>query len=157
MAFFRLRFHGFVIFHICLYLLLKGYYVRYEARTEETPQCRSGLVRNNLSKDSGISLWANMNSRILDNYQRPPPWPSWTVAVFLLQGFGLKGQSNEIFDPQFFSTFEPVWATDQLVKIFFFVFGLVFAEIFVFFHCSAQHHTAQSQVPRSIILRGVNH
>ena len=24
----------------------------------------------------------------------------------------LKGQSNEIFDPQFFLSFEPAWATD---------------------------------------------
>ena len=29
----------------------------------------------------------------------------------------LKGQSNEIFDLQFFSYFEPVWATDQWGKI----------------------------------------
>ena len=33
-------------------------------------------------------------------------------------GNQLKGQSNEIFDPQFFSSFEPAWATDQWVKIF---------------------------------------
>ena len=30
----------------------------------------------------------------------------------------LKGQSNEIFDLQFFSSIEPAWATDQWVKIF---------------------------------------
>ena len=30
----------------------------------------------------------------------------------------LKGQSNEIFDLQFFSSFKPVWVTDQWVKIF---------------------------------------
>ena len=30
----------------------------------------------------------------------------------------LKGQSNEIFDLQFFSPFEPAWAPDQCVKIF---------------------------------------
>ena len=29
-----------------------------------------------------------------------------------------KGQSNEIFDPQYFSSFEPAWATDQWVKYF---------------------------------------
>ena len=29
----------------------------------------------------------------------------------------LKGQSNEIFDLQYFSTFEPAWATDYWVKI----------------------------------------
>ena len=30
----------------------------------------------------------------------------------------LKGQPNEIFDFQFFSTFKPAWAIDQGVKIF---------------------------------------
>ena len=30
----------------------------------------------------------------------------------------LKGQSNEIFDLLFFSSFQPAWATDQWVKIF---------------------------------------
>ena len=30
----------------------------------------------------------------------------------------LKVQSNEIFDPQFFSSFKLAWATDQRVKIF---------------------------------------
>ena len=29
-----------------------------------------------------------------------------------------QGQSNEIIDLEFFSLFEPAWATDQLVKIF---------------------------------------
>ena len=29
----------------------------------------------------------------------------------------MQGQSNEIFDPQFFSSFKPAWATDQWVKI----------------------------------------
>ena len=29
----------------------------------------------------------------------------------------LKGQSNEIFDPQFYLSFEPAWATDLWVKI----------------------------------------
>ena len=37
------------------------------------------------------------------------------VCLFL---WALKGQSNEIFDLQFFSSFEPAWATDQWVKIF---------------------------------------
>ena len=34
------------------------------------------------------------------------------------KGVKLKGQSNEIFGHQFFSSFEPAWATDQWVKIF---------------------------------------
>ena len=33
-------------------------------------------------------------------------------------GISLKGQSNDIFDLQFFSSFEPALATDQWVKIF---------------------------------------
>ena len=32
--------------------------------------------------------------------------------------FVLKGQSNDIFDLQFFSSFKPALATDQWVKIF---------------------------------------
>ena len=35
----------------------------------------------------------------------------------------LKGQSNEIFDLQFLSSFEPAWATDPWVKICIFHFG----------------------------------
>ena len=36
----------------------------------------------------------------------------------------LKGQSNKIFYLQFFSSFEPDWATDQRVKYFCFWFSL---------------------------------
>ena len=43
----------------------------------------------------------------------------------------LKGQSNEIFDPHFFSSFEPVWATDQWVKIFLFWFRFC-RDIYIF-------------------------
>ena len=43
--------------------------------------------------------------------------------------FYLKGQSNEIFDQKFFSSFELAWATDQWVKIFLIY---VFAELFKF-------------------------
>ena len=68
--------------------------------------------------------------------------------------FNLKGQSNEILDTQFFSSFEPAWATDQWVNIVSFL-GLVFAEILEFFRSSVQYHTTRSQVLRSIILRGV--
>ena len=75
----------------------------------------------------------------------------------------LKGQSNEISDLQFFSSFEPAWANDQWVKIFI-DFGLVFAELFKLFgvsyrneavspavwYCavsiSLQYHTAGSHV-----------
>ena len=30
----------------------------------------------------------------------------------IANAYVLKGQSNEIFDPQFFLSFEPAWATD---------------------------------------------
>ena len=36
----------------------------------------------------------------------------------LLCLLGLNGQSNKIFDCQFFSSFKPAWATDQWVYIF---------------------------------------
>ena len=37
--------------------------------------------------------------------------------IMVLKKF-LKGQSKEIFDLHFFSSFEPVWVTDQWVGIF---------------------------------------
>ena len=40
------------------------------------------------------------------------------TCVLKTQMVCLKGQSNEIFDSQFFSSLEPAWATDQWVKIF---------------------------------------
>ena len=30
----------------------------------------------------------------------------------------LKGQSNEIFDPQFISSFVPIWAPDKQAKVY---------------------------------------
>ena len=30
----------------------------------------------------------------------------------------LKGQSNEILDPQFISSFKPIWAPDKQAKVF---------------------------------------
>ena len=52
----------------------------------------------------------------------PPRWRrSWTLQIlryrYPTQGsFLLKGHSNEIFYLNFFSSFEPVWATDQWVE-----------------------------------------
>ena len=46
---------------------------------------------------------------------------SFGAHIFVCQNLNyiiLKEQSNDIFDPQIFSSVEPVWATDQLVKIF---------------------------------------
>ena len=58
----------------------------------------------------------------------------------------LKGQSNEIFDPQFFSSFEPTWATDQWVKIVSFL---------VSFLPRYSNFSVKKLTPRSILLRGV--
>ena len=46
--------------------------------------------------------------------------------------FTVKGQCNEIFDHQFFSSFEPAMATDQWVKIvwFFISFSLRYSNFF---------------------------
>ena len=55
----------------------------------------------------------------------------------------LKGQSNEIYDLQLFSSFEPAWATDQWVKIVSFLVS--FSPRYLNFY----------ETPRSIILRGV--
>ena len=79
-----------------------------------------------------------------------------------IKSFDLKGQSNEIFDPQFFLSFEPPWATDQRVKIVLILASISprysnFSKFRAVSYCaessSAQYHTAPSQVPRSIILR----
>ena len=58
-------------------------------------------------------------------------------------GGELKGQSNEIFDTQFFSSFEPAWATDQWVKIVLFLVSF------------SPRYSNFYEAPRSIILRGV--
>ena len=57
----------------------------------------------------------------------------------------LKGQSNEISDLQFFSSFEPAWANDQWVKIFI-DFGLVFAELFKLFGVSYRNEAVSPAV-----------
>ena len=41
--------------------------------------------------------------------------------LFFIKISALKGQSNEIFYPQFISSFELVWATDKWVTIFSFL------------------------------------
>ena len=61
------------------------------------------------------------------------------------------GPSKEIFDPHFFSSFEPAWATDQWVKIV-----SILVKISQSYSNFSVYHTAQSQSPRSIILRRVN-
>ena len=57
----------------------------------------------------------------------------------------LKGHSNEIFEHNFFSSFEPVWASDQWVKIF---------PIFVKMSLSYLNFSIEKLLLRSII-RGV--
>ena len=78
---------------------------------------------------------------------------TWTIGgqflknkIFLLKFFYLKGQSNEIFDPQFFSSFEPAWATDQWVKT---------VSLLVLFSPRYSYLASKKLTPRSIILRGV--
>ena len=66
-----------------------------------------------------------------------------------LQGsrdYFFKGQSNEIFDPQYFSSFEPAWATDQWVKYFriWFSFHRKNSKLSIKNTDSAQYHTALS-------------
>ena len=56
----------------------------------------------------------------------------------------LKGQSNEIFDPQFYSSFEPAWATDQCIQMF---------SILISFSKSYLILVSKKLTPRSIILR----
>ena len=57
----------------------------------------------------------------------------------------LKGQSNEIFDLQFFSKFEPACATDQRVKIF-----------SILFKNSLSYSNFKS-IPRRVSLPGVSY
>ena len=59
----------------------------------------------------------------------------------------LKGQSSKIFDLQFFSSFEPAWATDQWVKTVSFLvsFSSRYSNLSIEKTDSAQYHTAQSQ------------
>ena len=96
----------------------------------------------------------------------------------------VKGQSNEIFHPNFFfSSFEPAWATDQCVKIFSILvkFSLSYSNFFespcgiilcrvnlprvsypgqsrvkILFEISPGYDTLARQSPWGIILRRVN-
>ena len=70
----------------------------------------------------------------------------------------LKGQSNEIFDLLFFSSFQPAWATDQWVKIFSYL--VLFSPRYSNFNCektdSPGYDTRGRLTLRSIIPRGVS-
>ena len=68
----------------------------------------------------------------------------WMKSGFLIETCQLKGQSNEIFDLQFFSSFQPACATDQWVKIFLIL--VKFSPSYLHFYES----------PRGLILRRVN-
>ena len=61
--------------------------------------------------------------------------------------YHLLGQSSEIFDPPFFSSFEPAWTTDYWVKIFsnFVSFSPRYSKFSIEKTDSAQYHTALSQ------------
>ena len=64
-----------------------------------------------------------------------------------IQYCNLKGQSNEIYNLWFFSSLEPVWATDQQVKIFL---------ILVKNSLSYTTFKFKNLTPQGIIPRGVN-
>ena len=64
---------------------------------------------------------------------------------------GLKGQSNEIFDLQFFSTFEPVWVTDQWVKIFLVEISLRYSNFSVEKSDSPGYHTPERLTCRTLL------
>ena len=68
-------------------------------------------------------------------------------AVPSTQFSPLKGQSNEIFDPQFFASFEPAWATDQWDKIVWWLcsFSPIYSNFSIEKTDSAQYDTALSQ------------
>ena len=74
-----------------------------------------------------------------------------TCTNYYLVLFTVKGQSNEIFDSNFVSSFDPAWVTDQCVKIFsilvkntelFEFFGISYCAVSV----SSQNNTAGSHV-----------
>ena len=65
---------------------------------------------NNLDPDPTLSL-----------YRKLSPEAKKVINIYKFVYVGsvtLKGQSNEIFDLQLFSSFEPAWATEQWLKIF---------------------------------------
>ena len=68
-------------------------------------------------------------------------------AVPSTQFSPLKGQSNEIFYPQFFASFEPAWATDQWDKIVWWLcsFSPIYSNFSIEKTDSAQYDTALSQ------------
>ena len=77
----------------------------------------------------------------------------------LILNIRLKGQSNEIIDLQFFSSFELAWTTDQWVKIFSILVKIspsysICITLRGVWNC-AGYDTARSQSPRSIILQKV--
>ena len=68
------------------------------------------------------------------------------VRTLLKPFYHLKGQYNEIFNRQFFSSFEPAWATDQWSKIVSFL---------VSFSPRFRNLVYKIRTPRSMILRGL--
>ena len=80
---------------------------------------------------------------------RPKQWSANRMQTIFVKSYDfqncifLKGQSNQIFDHQFFSSFEPAWATDQCVKIVWFLVSL------------SPRYSYFSGVPPSMILHGV--
>ena len=84
--------------------------------------------------------------------------PSYKMLKFQIliiltpQHSNVKGQSNESFDLQFcFPPFEPAWATDQWLKIFFILIKISLSYS-NFLWISPGYHTAQSQSPWGIVV-----
>ena len=73
----------------------------------------------------------------------------------------LKGQSKAIFDPPFFSSFEPAWATDVWVKIVSFLvsFSPRYSKFSIKNTDYAQYDTGRSQkkkIPRTMVKKFKN-
>ena len=84
--------------------------------------------------------------------ERIAPIAHLSIALFYdmsvsLPWLFLKVQSNEIFDPQFFSSFKLAWATDQRVKIFLNLisFSPRYSKFSIEKTDSAKHHSALSK------------
>ena len=70
-------------------------------------------------------------------------------SVFFLNVFAnLKGQSNKIFNLQFFSSFEPALAADQWVKIF----SILSKNLQSYSNFKSENLTHRGMIPREVRL-----
>ena len=76
------------------------------------------------------------------------------ISLILKSGLiALKGQSNKIFNLRFFSSLEPVWATDQQVKIF----SILVKNSPSYTNFKFENLTPQVMIPRRVSLPGVSY